>query len=421
LQCLTVLAAPAPAVSRRHSRNVPWRTVRNRALGDHRSSSGPCGPAGLFDGTMIALSDALSRGKNNFDLVRLVAALAVVFGHSFVIQWPAGQVDPVSQFFGRESSGSLGVFSFFLLSGMLISASYDRQRSASRFLVLRLARIWPALAVCSLIAAFIVGPIFTTWTLPAYFTSSTTWFFVAHMLTIVKGLGWLLPGVFEHNPFAGAVNAAIWTLPLELKCYLVVLVAGLLGLISTRRGLTLAVIVTSIGFAWLLRHPPTFILLTDITVLQTGYSFWPVPFFLLGMLLYAWRDHVALHGALAFALVAADLGLRDTAAGPELFYVAFTYGVLWAGTTPLLHRFAPRNDYSYGIYVYGFVVQQCLASIAPTLDHWSAFFIVLPIVFACAWMSWHVIEKPALAACRKLVARRATATRIVPAVDARTS
>jgi peptidoglycan/LPS O-acetylase OafA/YrhL len=361
---------------------------------------------------MIALSDALSRGRNNFDLVRLVAALAVVFGHSYVLQWPAGQHDPVSMFFGRESSGSLGVFAFFLLSGMLISASYDRQRSAPRFLALRLARIWPALAVCSLLAAFVVGPLFTTWPISAYFNSPTTWFFVVHMLTVVKGLGWLLPGVFEHNPFAGAINAAIWTLPLELKCYLVVLVAGLLGWVSTRRGMTIAVIVTSIGFAYLLRHPPTFILFADITVLQAGYAFWPVPFFLLGMLLYAWRDHVALYGALAFAFVVAYLGLRDTFVGPVLFYIAFTYGVLWVGTTPLLHRFAPRNDYSYGIYVYGFVIQQCLASMAPTLNHWLAFLTVLPVVFACAYFSWHCVEKPALVACRKLVARRERAARV---------
>ncbi|RKP46688.1 acyltransferase family protein [Pararobbsia silviterrae] len=370
---------------------------------------------------MLALSDALSRGRNNFDLVRLIAALAVVFGHSYVIQWPADPHDVITHLFGRESAGSLGVFSFFLLSGILISASYDRQRSIARFLVLRIARIWPALAVCSLLAAFVVGPIFTTVPLREYFTSPVTWFFVAHMLTIVKGLGWLLPGVFEHNPFPAAINAAIWTLPLELKCYLVVLGAGVLGLIGTRRGMTIACVIASLGFAFLLRHPPTFILFMDITVLQAGYSFWPVPFFLLGMLLYGWRDQVAINGVTALALVAAYIGLRDTGAGPVLFYIAFAYGVLWVGLTPALRRFVPTHDYSYGIYVYGFVIQQCLASVAPTLNHLIAFAFVLPVVFACAYASCHWVERPALDACRALLARRPRAAALPPAIDAHAS
>ena len=372
---------------------------------------------------MRTLSDALSRGRNNFDLIRLVAAIAVVFGHSYMVQAHTEYHDAVAEVLGRDASGALGVFAFFLLSGMLISASYDRQRSAPRFLALRVARIWPALAVCSLLAAFVVGPIFTTGSLADYFGAPATWFFVAHMLTIVKGLGWLLPGVFEHNPFPGGVNAAIWTLPLELKCYVVVLVAGMLGLVSTRRGMTLAVIVATAGFVYLLQHPPLHILLADITVLQKGYMFWPVPFFLLGMLLYAWRDYAVVHGALALVLVAAYAGLSDTVVGPVLFYLAFTYGVLWLGTTPMLHRFAPRNDYSYGIYVYGFVIQQCLASLAPDLDHVSAFLIVMPIVFACAYVSWHFVEKPALVLCRTLVKRRTpapenTSPQAAPAVDA---
>ncbi len=357
---------------------------------------------------MPSLSQALTRGNNNFDLIRLIAAIAVIFGHSYVIQMPDGHLDPIATWFGRESCGSLGVFAFFLMSGMLISASFDRQRSVQRFLVLRIARIWPALAVCSLFAAFIVGPVFTSATLHDYFAASALWYFLGHMLTVVHGLGWVLPGVFEHNPFVGAINAAIWTLPLELKCYLLVLGAGILGLTATPRGMTIAFAVSLIGFMLLLRHPFTEVLLADLTVLQSGYSFWPVPFFLAGMLLYGWRDHVALHWIPALALAAGYVGLRDTAVGPTLFYLAFGYGVLWVGTLPALHRFVPRHDYSYGLYVYGFVIQQCLASIAPQLHHLLAFVIVMPVIFVCAFVSWHWVESPALNLGHRLLgARRA--------------
>jgi peptidoglycan/LPS O-acetylase OafA/YrhL len=352
---------------------------------------------------MLSLSQALPRGKNNFDLIRLIAALAVMFGHSYVLQLPSHAHDPITLWFGRESCGSLGVFAFFLMSGILISASFDRQRSVPRFLALRVARIWPALAGCSLFAVFIVGPLFTSWAIHDYFAAPGTWYFLGHMLTIVHGLGWLLPGVFTNNPFVGAINAAVWTLPLELKCYLVVLAAGMIGLTGTRRGMTLAVVVACAGFALLLRHPPSSVLLADLTVLQAGYSFWPVPFFLAGMLLYGWREQIVLHWSVALVLAAAYVGLHGTAAGAAAFYLAFGYGVLWIGTLPALQRFAPRHDYSYGIYVYGFVIQQCVASIAPGLNHLLAFFAALPVVFACAAFSWHWIELPALQLCRRLV------------------
>jgi peptidoglycan/LPS O-acetylase OafA/YrhL len=146
-------------------------------------------------------------------------------------------------------------------------------------------------------------------------------------------------------------------------------------------------------------------------VLQAGYSFWPVPFFLAGMLLYGWRDQVVLHGGIAFVLAAAYLALHDTVAGALAFYLAFGYGVLWIGTLPALQRFAPRHDYSYGIYVYGFVIQQCVASLAPGLDHLLAFAIALPVVFACAAASWHLIESPALRLSRHLIERRAAAAK----------
>lgn len=356
---------------------------------------------------MTALSDALSRGRNNFDLLRLIAALAVIFGHSYVLQWPAGQRDPVATFIGRESCGSLAVFAFFLLSGMLISASYDRQRSAPRFIALRIARIWPALAICTVVTVGVVGPLFTTWPLHAYFASATTWSYVTHMLTIITGIGWTLPGVFEHNPFGADVNAAIWTIPLELKCYLLVLVGGLLGFVRSRGRMSVFCVVVLAAFAALLRvgpivHGP----LADVMVRQAGYWLFPVPYFVLGTLLYAWRDSVSLSGLVALVLVAAFLGLRDTVAAHALFYLAFTYGVLWLAITPALHRFAPKHDYSYGLYVYGFLFQQCLASLAPTLNHWAAFLIALPAIFACAFLSWHWIERPALRACRALIGRR---------------
>ncbi|QBQ98410.1 acyltransferase family protein [Paraburkholderia pallida] len=358
---------------------------------------------------MSLLSNALSRERNNFDLVRLLAASAVVFAHSFVLQPFDGHRDPATVLLGFDYSGSLGVFAFFLLSGLLVTASYDRQRSATRFLILRAARIWPAIAVASLVAIFIIGPLLTTWSLKDYFASGLTWGNLDTFSVIVIGKHIVLPGVFEHNHRPNMIYEPLWTLPIEVRYYAVVLGTGVLGLLKSRRGMLVAVL---LGTAPFLIHPylePHFHLtlrnLANKPGGPNGYAYFPELVFMTGMLLYAWRDRVHISGWAAAALIFGYAALRGTPLAQPVFYAAFAYGVLWIGTTPLLHRFAPRNDYSFGIYVYGFAIQQVVAYFGPNLDHLSALFIAVPGIFACAYVSWHCVEQPALEWTRRRLAK----------------
>jgi len=363
---------------------------------------------------MHPLSHALSRNGNNFDLVRLVAAVAVVYGHSYLLQAPDGSSDWVHNALGFDGFGALGVYAFFLLSGMLVTASFDRQRSAPRFAVLRIARLWPAVALGSLVTVFIVGPLFTTLPLREYFSSGMTWANLDNFSTIVMNTGWALPGVFEHNRFPVDVSSPLWTLPLQVRCYLIVLAAGMLGLLSSPRGALLAAALGIAAFVLRVHLPPHLtphslplvqIGLRDFSETPGGYSFWPEPFFMLGVLLYGLRERIDIHGLMALALTMVFLVFRDTAGAQPLFYLAFVYGVLWVGTTPLLRRFVPRHDYSYGIYLYGFMVQQCVANIAPQLSHVTAVLIAAPFIVLCAALSWHCVERPVLMWCRARLAR----------------
>ncbi|MDR3098930.1 MAG: acyltransferase [Paraburkholderia sp.] len=363
---------------------------------------------------MSVLSSALSRERNNFDLVRLIAAAAVVYAHSFVLQPPDGHTDLITALLGFDYSGSLGVFAFFLLSGLLVTASFDRQRSATRFVILRTARIWPAVAVASLVAIFVIGPLLTTLPFRQYFASGITWGNLDSFAVIVLGKPVQLPGVFATNHAPNAIFAPLWTLPIEVRYYIVVLVTGMLGLLKSPRGMLVAVLIGMVPF---LVHPhlaPHFHLtLRDLANKPggpNGYAYFPEPVFMTGMLLYALRKRVHIGGWAALALFAAYFGLRGTPLAQPMFYVAFAYGVLWVGTTPLLHRFAPRNDYSFGIYIYGFAIQQVVAHFGPHLDHLSALLISAPGVFACAFVSWHCVEKPALDWTRRRLAKARHAT-----------
>jgi|SRR5581483_2879092 len=126
------------------------------------------------------LSEVIDTKSNNFDLLRLLAALAVMFGHSFWLQPAEGRHEPLLAFTGLEYSGSLAVYTFFLVSGILVTASYRRQQSWWRFIVLRLARIYPALFVCVLLSAFVVYPFIS----PKPFLSALTSHSAAHYFLI---------------------------------------------------------------------------------------------------------------------------------------------------------------------------------------------------------------------------------------------
>jgi len=352
------------------------------------------------------LSRALERDANNFDLVRLIAACAVVYCHAYVIQTTDGS-DRITAALGFDGAGSFGVYTFFLLSGLLVSASFERQRSVPRFVALRLARLLPALVGASLVAIFIVGPVFTTLTLHDYFVSGATWRNLDYFSTLVMKRGWVLPGVFEHNRFVRDICAPLWTLPLEVHCYLLVLVTGMFGLLSTRWRSVIAVLLAVALFSLRLHLPDLHVGLRDFSDKAGGYSFFPEPFFFLGILLYGWREHIRISGPVALLLMLVFLVFRDTASAQVLFYVAFVYGVLWISVTPMLRRWVPRHDYSYAIYLYGFMMQQCLAAIAPRMPPMLSIAVAAPFILALAAFSSRFIERPVMNWCRARLARSA--------------
>lgn len=350
------------------------------------------------------LSDALARDANNFDLVRLVAACAVVYCNAYVIQQTdAG--DGIAAALGFSGAGYLGVYAFFLMSGLLVSASFERQRSVPRFVALRLARLLPAVIGASLVAIFVIGPIFTTLALHDYFMSGATWRNLDYFSTLVMKRGWTLPGVFEHNRFVREICAPLWTLPLQMHCYLLVLVMGMFGLLSTRWRSVVAVLIAVAVFLVRLRLPDLQIGWRDLTDKTGGYAFVPEPFFFLGMLLYGWRERINLSGLMACGLLLVFLVFRDTAGAQVLFYIAFVYGLLWVSVTPMLRRWVPRHDYSYAIYLYGFMIQQCVAALAPRMPPMLSIVVSAPFIFVLAAFSSRWIERPVMSWCRGRIAR----------------
>jgi peptidoglycan/LPS O-acetylase OafA/YrhL len=344
--------------------------------------------------TSFQVDDSALGGRNNFHLIRLGAALLVLFAHSFHLLRRAGE-EPIGRWFVWLDASLLGVAIFFFVSGFLVARSWDTRRSLAGFLTARALRIAPALWLVLAISVFCLGAVFTSLPLAEYLRNADTKKYL--VLNAVLYTHYLLPGVFESNPVPG-INGSLWTIPLEVVLYLILGVAGWIGFLSphaaVRRAYERVVRYPLVSAALIL-----FALLLVNKVLRTGAQYYSLAgYFLFGVLSYrfrqmiGWRfDHVAL-------LVVITVAAAKTWAGPILLPIALAYAILTLALHPMFRMpvtWLHRHDYSYGAYLYGFPVQQTLIALG-VRDPMLLFVCCIPLTLCCAALSWHLVERPAL-------------------------
>lgn len=347
-----------------------------------------------------------------FDAVRLGLAFSVIAFHSAVI---VGTLDALMAS-PLWIVPKIIVPMFFAVSGFLITGSAQRLKLGD-FLLNRGARLLPGLALVTLVCTFVLGPIFTTTPLPAYFASPEV---ARYLLTATGWIQHHLPGVYADHP-SNAVNLSLWTVPYEVACYVAMAGMALLGLLARPRlllALTIAFILTPIGIE--LAHPEA--LWKPLQVLFFSRGSCSFQCFLAGGLFYLYRDRIPLKGAwaLASALVVAaialigDVSLDRSAVVNALLTPTLSYATLFLGLSriPDLPLY-DRGDYSYGIYLYGFPAQQVMWAALPIPQTWwMNILLTIPVVTVCAMLSWHGVEKPALQMRKKvsLIGRRLAET-----------
>ena len=174
------------------------------------------------------LLSELSKGRdNNLHLLRICAALAVLASHSWALATGNGTLEPLRALTGM-SLGSLSVDVFFVASGFLVTASLLTRSNAIDFFWARCLRIYPALMVVILLTVLVLGPALTSLPLRDYLTAYGTRSYLLTNGLMVTDARYFLPGVFENNPYPGAINGSLWTLPLELRMYAMLLGGWLL-------------------------------------------------------------------------------------------------------------------------------------------------------------------------------------------------
>lgn len=321
---------------------------------------------------------------NNFDFLRLAAATAVLLSHQFAL---SGQPEPL---FLYSSWGGLGVLVFFAISGYLVAGSWARDPHPWRFLMRRLLRIWPGLAVAAVVIAFVMGPLVSTLGTAEYFSSPLTWAYL-------KLLGlWTfevqLPGIFLDNPHPLGANGSLWTIPIEVKCYVLLALVGTFGFMR-RNGLVFVLSFIALAF-W-------FFFLFKISYenplrmkIQMGVVFFSGV--CLSVLRPYWLAHRRWFAVLAsLAIVSLWFGGWNDVAMTLGLPIATVVVGSWA--TPVLRRVGRFGDVSYGVYIYAFPVQQTVIwATGNRLSVLDGVCVAIPITVGLALLSWHAVEQPAL-------------------------
>jgi peptidoglycan/LPS O-acetylase OafA/YrhL len=331
--------------------------------------------------------------ENNFDAVRLIAAAAVIWGHSH----PLTRTTDVG--FMGNSVQSFAVKVFFVISGFLIAASWLSDPSLPRYLLKRSLRIFPALTVVVALSALVLGPAVTILPLPDYFSNGVT---RAYFYNIVLYPSYALPGVFAGLPYPGAVNGSLWSLPVEFGMYLVLPVLSFISALSRSRFTFL--IITVAFCAWAIVY--TRVLPAAQPVVFYGTSLSSIldtaPYFLLGGCYPVLGLEKTLSPLIALGAIGVVLFIQPQGAAlvEATLYVVAPFAILSFAMVPypFISKVGRWGDFSYGLYLYGFPVQQATNFFAH--GHLSALqnaSISLPIALALAVASWHFVEKRALA------------------------
>ena len=322
---------------------------------------------------------------NNFDLLRLLAAIQVVFDHYF-------QHLNISLTQAQQAWLYLlpGVPVFFVISGYLISASYERNDNLVIYLKNRILRIFPGLWACLILTIVVF-----TLTGTSFFNKQTLMWLPAQLAGLIY-----TPSFLAGYGF-GSYNGSLWTIPIELQFYLLVPLCYLA--ISKKKinyfiaGLLVVFILINVYYQ--LHH------FSPVQKKLIDYSFVPHFYlFLSGVLLQRLKlyNSTFVYGKgiywLAFYIIFSLWVYKYL--NPALFMVgksALLSVTLLSIAYTLPHlasRLLKTNDISYGVYMYHGLILTVIVQMK-----WVGYiniFIILVLSCFLGILSWYLVEKPSI-------------------------
>ncbi|MEU1091353.1 acyltransferase [Streptomyces sp. NPDC005892] len=364
------------------------------------------------------MADCFQGRNNSLGFIRLILASAVVVSHASVLGF--GEKEFGHGFsHGQTDLGKISVYGFFVLSGILVTRS-GKRLPPGRFLWHRALRLLPGLWVCLAVTAFVVAPLLY-WTqhagLGGFWDHSRGPFDYLGSNWAVAPLQNDVAGVIAHSRNDGlghspSIDAALWSLRYEVFCYFGVALLAVTGALTRARPVVLLVAVVLGCYAiapalqerfWAGPADSSYALSFEIFPVMGKFDpdvlIYLAFAFAVGAVIESYRRHIPVSDPLGVLALLVFLG---TVFFGYFFVVgipAFAYLLLWLAIRlpGRFRRVGARNDLSYGVYIYGFVVQQTLTALDfARWGFWSYLVMSLAGSLAVAAASWHLVEKPAM-------------------------
>jgi peptidoglycan/LPS O-acetylase OafA/YrhL len=364
--------------------------------------------------------DAFDPRANAFSFLRFALALLVIFSHCH----PLGGFGPeplAAATGGEQTLGLVAVALFFVLSGFLITRSSVQAPSTGRFLWHRFLRIYPGYWVCLILTALVFAPIICR----VEHGSFTALFGIErnHPLTYITRNFTLhmrqftIASLMRSLPYPWIVNGSLWSLSFELVCYFAVAVMGWIGIFRRARGAVLGMFLLCWGLHLFdLKTPALFHLC--LPFFDDGQGLRLFLYFLGGSVFFLFREKIPCDARI-FAAAVIALPLATRCGGFSLVApIALPYALLWLAFTLPLSRFDRWGDFSYGLYIYAFPVQQTLAMFQVHRAGLVAYFLLSTLItLALAIASYRLVEAPCLR-LKHIVVGRLFSRGSVPIIEA---
>lgn len=336
----------------------------------------------------MRLSEKMNGFSTNINLLRFIAAIFVIFSHSFYVA--TSQEDPFSVFCNQQTNfGGVAVAIFFFLSGFYVTKSLYKKNDGKEFMSKRCIRIFPQLWVVVLLSVFVLGPVFTSLTLRDYFFRSDTYLYLLNgILLPVHNL----PGVFANNIYDATVNGPLWTMPVEFAAYVglsIVLIVSKHIFKNERLQKVFHIICVCVLFA-------VFVVLDQfvgndflVTVVR------PLIIFFVGVLYCDYAEKIKLNVPIAVLMILAivvscKIGLLNYALMICLPYVVVTLAL---GTKQIKLN-SKMLAVSYEMYLFGWPIQQIITHyFGGEMNPYLNWLITLPIDIILAFGLFVFIEK----------------------------
>lgn len=331
--------------------------------------------------------------NNNFGALRLIFASLVILSHSPELIDGNATREILHQLFGTMTFGGLAVDGFFLISGYLITASYQNSRSLLQYFAKRIYRIYPGFIIASLVSIFIFAP------LSGGVGLITNLALIDLIKIPIKILFLQTPwvdGAFSTNEVK-VLNGSLWTIQYEFFCY--ICIPLLLLLVKKHKFLLVPTLASMIYLYCSITHMHFVINQTMHISLFFIARF--IVAFSVGMSFYLYKDRIAWNKKISafcgILMVACLLNMHLAELGSIFFGGYLMFNLALNYKNQLLNSIGSTNDISYGVYLYAFPFQNLMIQYNSQITPWQLTSYSILFAYLAGFVSWNLVEKPFIA------------------------